>query len=369
MPLSRVQPQEYAALLEKKVAVTCALMAPFSPPEPQVYSSSPVGFRLRAEFRMWHDDDDINYVMFKREDPRTPVVVTDFIIADLRIQCFMPLLREKLIANNILHHKLFQLEFLVSLSGDVLLTLIYHRKLDQTWESAARQLAGELQTDSGPVSVVGRSRKQKLVIGKDFIREVLPIRGTDYSYRQYEQSFSQPNGQVNIRMIEWACNHAAAMNGDLLELYCGNGNFTLPLAQYFDNIIATELSKVSIRAARANLEENAIENVHVVRLSAAEVTQAMNNERSFRRLREMPKPLSEFDLRTLFVDPPRAGLDEQTVTMASRFDSIFYISCNPRTLVQNLQTLCTSHYIKQFALFDQFPYTDHMECGVLLQKN
>jgi tRNA (uracil-5-)-methyltransferase len=37
--------------------------------------------------------------------------------------------------------------------------------------------------------------------------------------------------------------------------------------------------------------------------------------------------------------------------------------------VQNLQTLCTSHYIKQFALFDQFPYTDHMECGVLLQKN
>ena len=99
MPLSRVQPQDYCALLEKKVETVCELMAPFSPPEPQVYSSPPVGFRLRAEFRMWHDDDSINYVMFRREDPRTPVVVTDFVIADARIQYLMPLLREKLIAN------------------------------------------------------------------------------------------------------------------------------------------------------------------------------------------------------------------------------------------------------------------------------
>ena len=369
MPLSRVQPQDYCALLQKKVETVCELMAPFSPPEPQVYASPPVGFRLRAEFRMWHDDDDINYVMFRREDPRTPVVVTDFVIADARIQHLMPRLREKLIANNTLRHKLFQIEFLVSLSGEVLLTLIYHRKLDQVWESAARQLARDLRSDNDPVSVIGRSRKQKLVIGEDFVREVLPILGTDYYYRQYEQSFSQPNGHVNIRMIEWACQQAAAMQGDLLELYCGNGNFTLPLARYFDHIIATELSKVSIRAARANLEENRINNVQVVRLSAEEATQAINNERPFRRLADMPKPLSDFDLGTLFVDPPRAGLDEHTVSMASRFDRIFYISCNPHTLVQNLQSLCSSHHIKQFALFDQFPYTDHMECGVLLQKN
>ena len=337
-------------------------MAPFSAPEPQIHASPPIGFRLRAEFRMWHDDDSINYVMFRREDPRTPVVVTDFVIADARIQHLMPRLREKLIANNTLRHKLFQVEFLVSLSGEVLLTLIYHRKLDQVWESAARQLARDLRSDNDPVSVIGRSRKQKLVIGEDFVREVLPILGTDYYYRQYEQSFSQPNGHVNIRMIEWACQQAAAMQGDLLELYCGNGNFTLPLARYFDHIIATELSKVSIRAARANLEENRINNVQVVRLSA-------EDERPFRRLADMPKPLSDFDLGTLFVDPPRAGLDEHTVSMASRFDRIFYISCNPHTLVQNLQSLCSSHHIKQFALFDQFPYTDHMECGVLLQKN
>ncbi|MDG2045809.1 MAG: tRNA (uridine(54)-C5)-methyltransferase TrmA [Halioglobus sp.] len=369
MPLSRVQPQDYAILLAAKVATVRELMAPFSAPEPEVHASTPVGFRLRAEFRLWHDDDDLNYVMFRREEPRTPVVVNDFIIADDRIQYLMPLLREKLIAHSILRYKIFQVEFLVSLSGDVMLTLIYHRKLDQAWDSAAQQLATALQTDSNTVCIVGRSRKQKRVIGEDFVRETLPILGTDYHYRQYEQSFSQPNGQVNIRMIEWACKHATAMSGDLLELYCGNGNFTLPLSRHFDSVIATELSKVSIKAVRINLEENRIDNVQVVRLSAEEVTQAMNNERPFRRLANMPKPLSEFDLGTLFVDPPRAGLDEQTVSMANRFDRIFYVSCNPQTLAQNLHVLCDSHHIKQFALFDQFPYTDHMECGVLLQKN
>lgn len=370
MPLSRIQPADYSTLLEQKVASVCNLMTPFAHPEPQVYPSQPTGFRLRAEFRMWHDGDDVNYVMFRREDPRTPVIVTDFPIADRHIQQLMPILHAKLIANTLLRHKLFQVEFLTSLAGDLLVTLIYHRKLNPSWEEAAQQLVAELQSkfENDSVSVIGRSRKQKIVIGRDFIREVLPIHGTNYHYRQYEQSFSQPNGRVNINMIEWACDQASALTGDLLELYCGNGNFTLPLSRHFNNIIATELSKASIRAARANLQDNHIENVQVLRLSAEEATQAINAERIFRRLAELPKSLGEYALNTLFVDPPRAGLDEQTVAMASNFENIFYISCNPQTLAENLQSLCASHLIKQFALFDQFPYTDHMECGVLLQK-
>jgi tRNA (uracil-5-)-methyltransferase len=114
--------------------------------------------------------------------------------------------------------------------------------------------------------------------------------------------------------------------------------------------------------------ENGIDNVQLVRLSAEEVTQAMNAERAFRRLRELPKPLDQYALNTLLVDPPRAGLDPHTLAMAARFQSIIYISCNPHTLADNLQSLDATHRISQFALFDQFPYTDHMECGVLLQS-
>ena len=363
MPLSRVNPAQYQSLLGQKVTAASSLLAPFSPPAPQVFPSQPSGFRLRAEFRIWHEGDDLNYVMFRREDPKTPIAIRDFPIADMQIQQLMPVLREKLMEQDILRRKLFQVEFLTTLAGDTLVTLVYHRKLDQEWENSATTLAADLQ-----VSVVGRSRKQKLIVGRDFVWETLPINGKDFRYQQYEQAFTQPNGQLNIRMIEWACDCASGLNGDLLELYCGNGNFTLPLARHFDTVIATELSKASIRAARENLSENRIENIQMIRLSAEEVTQAMNGVREFRRLAELPKPLNQYDLRTIFVDPPRAGLDEHTVQMASTFPAIIYVSCNPQTLVENLQQLCKTHRIEKFALFDQFPYTDHMECGVYLQE-
>jgi len=367
MPLSRVQPSNYQHLLQEKVTAVQQLLVPFSPPDPQVFPSRPTGFRLRAEFRMWHEGNNIDYVMFRREDPKTPVVITDFSIATEGIQRLMPVLREKLQPNDVLRRKLFQVEFLASLSGEMIVTLIYHRKLDEGWETAAQALATELQGTAPAVSIIGRSRKQKIVIGKDFVQEVLSIHGRDYHYRQYEQAFSQPNGLVNTRMIEWACDQACDLPGDLLELYCGNGNFTLPLSRQFGSVIATEVSKASIRAARFNLQDNDIDNVQLVRMSAEEVTQALNQERSFRRLNELPKPLDDYDLGTLFVDPPRSGLDEHTVAMARRFPTIIYISCNPHSLAENLHSLQQSHAIKHFALFDQFPYTDHMECGVLLQ--
>lgn len=368
MPLSRVQPGNYDDLLAQKVEQAKQLLAEFSPPEPAIYPSSPTGFRLRAEFRVWCEDEKIDYVMFLPEHPKTPVVVQDFPIADERIQRLMPLLRELLNATTVLRRKLFQVEFLATLSGDLLVTLVYHRFLDHVWENAARQVLTTLQGYSPRISMIGRSRKQKMVLGNDYVQEVLSVHGREYHFRQYEQSFSQPNGIVNTRMIEWSCEQAKGASGDLLELYCGNGNFTLPLSLYFNRVIATETAKLSVRAAAANIAQNAIENVHVVRLSAEEVAQAITGVRTFRRLSSLPQPLCAFDLQTLFVDPPRAGLDDLTVAMAARFPKIIYMSCNPETLAVNLRSLNDTHRIEEFALFDQFPYTHHMECGLLLKR-
>ena len=363
MPLSRVEPQRYTELLEQKTAAVSALLARFEPPAAHIYPSAPTGFRMRAEFRMWHEGDALDYVMFRPEEPKVPVPITDFPIACERIHQLMPILRQRIKDDPRLRHKLFQVEFLATLAGDTLVTLVYHRRLESDWEIAAGKLAADLG-----VSLVGRSRKQKVVLGREFVEECLPIHGRKFHYRQYEQAFTQPNAGLNTRMIEWACDQAAELDGDLLELYCGNGNFTLPLSRHFDNVIATELAKSSIRAARENLLANSIDNIQMIRLSAEEVTQAINGEREFRRLAELPRPLGEYDLRTLFVDPPRAGLDHHTEQMAARFPTIIYISCNPQTLAQNLEHLCKTHSIGSFALFDQFPYTDHMECGVFLQR-
>lgn len=363
MPLSSFDPTRYDELLATKTARVQALLAPYGAPEPEVIASPVTGFRMRAEFRLWHDGDALDYVMFRRGEPDTPVPVQHFPIACERIQQLMPALLARLRGEPELRRKLFQVEFLSTLAGDSLVTLAYHRKLDEGWRSRAEILAAELG-----IALVGRSRKQKEVIGRDFVTEVLQIEGRDYRYRQYEQAFSQPNAAVNIRMIEWACRTAASLGDDLLELYCGNGNFTLPLAQHFDQVIATELAKTSIRAAHWNLEANAISNVHMIRLAAEEVTQAMNGERAFRRLADLPKPLADYRLNTVFVDPPRAGLDPATTSMVQRFPNIIYVSCNPETLAANVAVLSQTHKMQAFALFDQFPYTDHMECGVLLQR-
>lgn len=363
MPLSAIAPENYAALLEEKAQRVCGQLAGFNPPPPEIVSSSPTAFRMRAEFRVWHEGDDLNYVMFRKGEPKIPITVEHLPIACERIQSLMPQLIGLLRANQTLRRKLFQVEFLSTLAGDTLVTLIYHRKLDDDWRGEATLLSTQLA-----VQIVGRSRKQKLVLQRDYVDEVLPIQGKQYRYRQYEQAFTQPNARVNIRMIEWACERAASLQGDLLELYCGNGNFSLPLSTFFENVIATELAKTSIKAARANLESNGITNIQMIRLSAEEVTQAIRGERTFRRLAELPRPLADYDLRTVFVDPPRAGLDAHTEQMVARFESIIYISCNPETLAKNLLALSSSHSIEHFALFDQFPYTDHMECGVFLRK-
>jgi tRNA (uracil-5-)-methyltransferase len=78
--------------------------------------------------------------------------------------------------------------------------------------------------------------------------------------------------------------------------------------------------------------------------------------------------LADYNFSTIFVDPPRAGLDPHTTSIAQRFDNILYISCNPETLRENLKTITQTHSIKAFAIFDQFPYTHHVECGVVLQR-
>ena len=76
--------------------------------------------------------------------------------------------------------------------------------------------------------------------------------------------------------------------------------------------------------------------------------------------------LDSYDFSCIFVDPPRSGLDPNTEQLVSRFEQILYISCNPETLKENLREICKTHRIERFAIFDQFPWTKHLECGAYL---
>jgi tRNA (uracil-5-)-methyltransferase len=167
-------------------------------------------------------------------------------------------------------------------------------------------------------------------------------------------------------MLSWAYEALGEREDDLLELYCGNGNFTLPLATRVRKVLATEISKTSVNAALSNLADNAVDNVSLVRLSAEELTEALNDVRPFRRLAGVD--LKSYDFGSVFVDPPRAGMDPDTCELTRRFERILYISCNPETLAANIAQLHDTHRVERCALFDQFPYTHHMESGVLLVR-
>ncbi len=187
-------------------------------------------------------------------------------------------------------------------------------------------------------------------------------------YQQIENSFTQPNGPVAQKMLDWAIDCTRDSEGDLLELYCGNGNFSLALAKNFRRVLATELAKPSVQSAQYNIAANNIDNVQIIRMSAEEFTQAINGEREFRRLQDQGVTLSDYQCNTIFVDPPRAGMDDETCKMVQGYDRILYISCNPKTLVENLQRLSQTHRISRCALFDQFPFTHHTEAGVWLER-
>lgn len=383
--------QDYDNLLAEKTARLAELLATFGVSTEQIaVFSSPVShFRMRAEFGIWHEGDEFNYTVFadnpdasiepeqraetdtKPKQKKIRVNVTSFPIACEAINELMPRLKAALKTHPLLNQKLFQVEFLATLSGDMLVTLIYHKKLDDDWVALAKPLEDELGCH-----LIGRSRGQKLVLSQDFVIEQLSVNGSDsdmnqtFTYKQLEGGFTQPNARVCQHMLSWACAQASTVaradSTDLLELYCGNGNFTLPLSQYFRQTLATEISKTSVNAAKWNIQENGISSIQIARLSAEELTEALSGKRAFRRLQQEGIVLADYDVSTVFVDPPRAGIDDDTLALISQFEHIIYISCNPDTLADNLQTLCKTHLVKSAALFDQFPYTHHIEAGVML---
>ena len=354
-------PELYDSLLVEKAQETrCQFQVFFDGPL-HVVPSAVSHYRMRAEFRFWHEGDNSYYAMYAPGRYKQPIEITDFSIGSEKIYTLMPQLLAQIKINPILRTKLYQVEFLTALSGDALITLIYHKPLEVDWQAAAASLEEHLATP-----IIGRSKKQKVVLSRDYVEEVLPLNAGNLRYRQYETGFTQPNANVCCEMINWAYDHAKTMEGDLLELYCGNGNFTIPLAKQFRRVLATEVSKLSTKAALENMTLNDANNIDIVRLSAEEVSEAMLGTREFRRLAHID--LADFNFSTIFLDPPRSGLDKATEALASRFDNIIYVSCNPDTLKENLEHLSVSHEIVDFALFDQFPYTHHRECGVILRR-
>jgi 23S rRNA (uracil1939-C5)-methyltransferase len=141
-----------------------------------------------------------------------------------------------------------------------------------------------------------------------------------------------------------------------LDLYCGVGLFTLPLARRFARVTAVEGNPFAAEYARRNLADALLTNA---RVETSAVGDWLTRSR---------ETLGPFDF--ILLDPPRAGAEAETIRhlLALRPRSISYVSCDPATLARDLRAFTSEGYtINSIHAFDMFPQTHHVETVVHLQ--
>lgn len=163
-------------------------------------------------------------------------------------------------------------------------------------------------------------------------------------------SFSQVHPDANRRILRELLGAAELAPSDrVLELFCGSGNFTLPMAQHVKQITAVEGDPLAIANARRNAEKYGLANIQWICSSVP------------RAIAELKRRRARFD--AVVLDPPRAGAKEIAGDLAALgAKQILYVSCDPATLARDLAVLAKHGYkLRMVQPVDMFPQTFHVE--------
>ena len=333
-----------------KLSKFCNELAIHTDIKPEIYLSPATGYRARAEFGF----SKSYFTMVKNKQK---IYMDQSSIPHSSIQQLMPNLLSRINDSEVLQKKLFQINFRTS-GTKVLATLIYHKTLEEEWIQASKDIQDSLEN----ISITGRSKKQKILIGKEDLEVHCNYANSSFKILQNDLVFFQPNFYLYPLMIGFIENQLEEPN-DLLELYCGCGGFTLPLASKFNKVFATENNRHSIRLLKESIKLNNLSNIETARLSDDETASALANERPFRRLGNID--IQSYKFSHILVDPPRAGLSDETIKLSKQFKNMIYISCNPETFLRDIVKL--ERKIKSIGIFDQFANTQHLEVIALLK--
>ena len=318
--------------------------------KPINFNLSPaISYRSRCEFG--YKD---NYYTMIKDDKK--IYFKTHNLPSSSIQSIMEPLLDLIEVRPVIKRKLFQINFR-SIKDTILVTLIYHKDIDDQWLDEAKIIASSLN-----INLIGRARKKLLSTGMIELEELVDVKDNFYLY-QDDKTFYQPNKYLMPKMIEFSLSLISNPR-DLLELYCGSGTFTVPMSRYFNKIFATENNRASIGYLNKSIDRNNIINISQSRLSDTELTEAFNG-RIFRRMNDIS--LDDYDFSHVLVDPPRSGLNENVVNILNRFENIIYISCNPETFERDIINL-KGYKIDKLEVFDQFSNTPHLELIALLTR-
>jgi len=193
----------------------------------------------------------------------------------------------------------------------------------------------------------------------------LAIRETSFSYPLIDNivinfsrsDFIQINAQVNMAMVTQAMSWLKPDADDyVLDLFCGLGNFSLPIAKKVKGVIGVEGVQAMVDKASMNANANNIDNCQFYQAD-------LNSE-------WLSAPWVKHKFSMVLLDPARAGA-EQAVIQVTKLNvaTILYVSCEPSTLARDSQILLANGYkIVKIGLIDMFSQTKHVETMVLFQR-
>jgi len=170
--------------------------------------------------------------------------------------------------------------------------------------------------------------------------------------------FCQVNLEQNNNLIKLVLEMVASgLHNKILDLYCGYGNFSLPVAKLGSEVFGIDVQNAAIRSAQRNAMQNGIHNC---RFEKKQVPAAVNSFIAEGKTFE-----------TIILDPPRQGAPDIVSLLPNLgADQIIYISCNPATLARDLASLLPAGYqLSRLVPVDMFPQTHHLESVALLKRS
>ncbi len=184
----------------------------------------------------------------------------------------------------------------------------------------------------------------------------LPSENISFSF--HPTDFTQVNATLNQLMVPHALNLLALSEDDVvLDLFCGLGNFSLPISQKCTQVIGVEGSETMVQRAQMNATLNNINNAEFFSAN-------LDDEAVFERLKQ-------YQVNKLLIDPPRVGALEIVKRIELlKPDRIVYVSCNPATLARDAGILVNEkgYRMTSAGVMDMFPHTDHVESIALFEK-
>ncbi|MDG2954989.1 23S rRNA (uracil(1939)-C(5))-methyltransferase RlmD [Bisgaard Taxon 10/6] len=171
------------------------------------------------------------------------------------------------------------------------------------------------------------------------------------------RDFIQVNAELNRQMVATALDWLALKETDrVLDLFCGMGNFTLPLSRLVKSAVGIEGVSAMVEKAAKNAEQNHCENVEFYQTDLDSPFAG--------------KPWAKRPFDKILLDPPRSGAAfALSALIGLQAEKILYVSCNPATLVRDAENLLQAGYrLKRAAMIDMFPHTGHLESISLFEK-